>query len=264
MFLGVDIGSSMTKVVLLDENAVLVGYRLAPTGGNAKMAAQNAVKELLDSLHIAPGKILFSVSTGYGRKSVDFADRVVSEITCLAKEAYFHFPEVGTVIDIGGQDTKVVRVDSGGGVADFAMNDKCAAGTGRFLDTMARALELDLEDLSDIASKYQREVEISSVCTVFAESEVISLIAQGYSVADVVNAVHKSICHRVSGLAKRLGIRGSVVFSGGVAKSREMARHLELDLGYPVLRSAEPQISCALGAALIATGLNQSCPSVRK
>jgi predicted CoA-substrate-specific enzyme activase len=199
----------------------------------------------------------FIIATGYGRKSVDFADKAVTEISCHAAGANFVNPEVRSVIDIGGQDSKAMVINHQGKVLDFAMNDKCAAGTGRFLEVMARALEVDLDLMGEISLKSKAPSTISSLCTVFAESEVISLIAKGEKRENIVAGINASIGARVVAMAGRLGLRSPMMMTGGVAKNVGLVRMLEEKIGMPVEISAHAQVLGAVGAALIAQQIKQ-------
>ncbi|HHX86733.1 MAG TPA: 2-hydroxyglutaryl-CoA dehydratase, partial [Firmicutes bacterium] len=184
--------------------------------------------------------------------SVPFANKQVTEITCHGKGAHFLFPAARTVIDIGGQDSKVIRLSDLGSVVDFAMNEKCAAGTGRFLEVMAQALEVKLEDMAQIARKALRSVSISSMCTVFAESEVVSLIAEGTPREEIIRGLHQAVADRTSGLVHRVGLEKQVVMTGGVAKNAGAVHCLEEKLKVKIVVPEEPQITGALGAALVA------------
>jgi len=192
------------------------------------------------------------VSTGYGRNSVDFADKAITEITCHAAGAYFQDPAVRSVIDIGGQDSKAISMDDAGRVNDFVMNDKCAAGTGRFLEVMARALEVDLDAFGEMSLKADTPAAISSLCTVFAESEVISLIARGEKRENIIAGIHESIGSRVLAMAKRVGVTEPVMMTGGVAKNIGVVKALENRAGVSIKVSPNAQINGAIGAALLA------------
>ena len=194
----------------------------------------------------------YVLATGYGRNSLmDYADKQMSELSCHAKGAHFLFPEVHTVIDIGGQDVKVLEIENGV-MTNFAMNDKCAAGTGRFLDVMARVLEVDVKDLGRLGAMSTKYVGISSTCTVFAESEVISQLAMGTDKCDIINGIHKAIAGRVAGLAHRIGVRDQVVMTGGVAQNQGVVKALQDELGHEIHTSPLTQYNGALGAALFA------------
>jgi len=194
------------------------------------------------------------VATGYGRNSVRVADRAVTEITCHAAGAVFLRPGVRTVIDIGGQDSKIIVLEENGRVKDFAMNDKCAAGTGRFLEVMARALEVDLDQFGAFAANAERPAAISSLCTVFAESEVISLIAKGEIRENIIAGIHDAVSARVMAMAGRLDLREPMMMTGGVAKNSGVVRALERRSGLAIEVSPLAQVTGAIGAALIASG----------
>ncbi|MHA1714412.1 MAG: acyl-CoA dehydratase activase [Promethearchaeota archaeon] len=194
------------------------------------------------------------LGTGYGRHSIKeiFGQPPVTEITAHARGVHFFLPNVRTVIDMGGQDTKVIILGKNGKVLDFQMNDKCAAGTGRFLEVMAKTLEIDLNDMGILDQQANKEITISSTCTVFAESEVISLIASGESKPNIIHGIHKAISSRVHGMVRRIGIVGDVGFCGGVAKNKGMVRALEKEIGVKLYIPQEPQITGAVGSAIIA------------
>ena len=248
--IGIDIGSTCAKTVVLDENKTLLLHLVQPTGWSSVDTALAIQRELREA-GFDPEQ-LPCVATGYGRISVPFADKTVTEITCHGRgAALLHGGEELTVIDIGGQDTKIIRVE-GGMVKDFVMNDKCAAGTGRFLDVMARVLEVKVEELGDLAAKSTKDVAISSTCTVFAESEVISQLAMDTDKCDIINGIHHSVAARVAGLAHRVGVREKVVMTGGVAQNSGVVKALEEELGHEIHTSPLTQYNGALGAALFA------------
>ena len=251
-FLGIDVGSSTTKAVILNSRGEVVDYSIVQTEANSTEAAERALERALFQSNMEPETIKSSVATGYGRISVPFADKKITEITCHGLGAFHLYPGTGTVIDLGGQDSKVIRLGSGGKVIDFNMNDKCAAGTGRFLEVMAARLKIPLDELGDLSLRAQQEVQISSVCTVFAESEVVSLVAQNYSKQDIIRGLHTAIVNRMWSLIKSIGIHGGVTMTGGVAKNKGVVLLLEERLGQPVNLYDEPQIVGALGAALLA------------
>ena len=248
---GIDIGSITAKAAILDERQ-LKGTSLQRTGYDAKTAAAAAFQTVLDIAGYEKEQVGFIIATGYGRKSVSFADRAVTEISCHAAGANFINPDVRSVIDIGGQDSKAMVISPEGKVLDFAMNDKCAAGTGRFLEVMARALEVDLEMLGEISLTSNSPATISSLCTVFAESEVISLIAKGAKRENIVAGIHASIGARVVAMAGRLGLKSPLMMTGGVAKNTGLVKMLEKKIGMPVEISEHAQVLGAIGAALIA------------
>lgn len=252
LFAGIDIGSLSTDVVLLDRKGKIAGSAIVATGASTKKACEEALSRALGEAGSAPSAIVFTVSTGYGREMVPSADLAVTEITCHARGARHLFPQARTVLDIGGQDSKVIRLTPDGKVADFAMNDKCAAGTGRFLEVMARTLEMDLEEMGPRSLLSRKTVAVSSMCTVFAESEVISLIASGTPPEDIARGIHLAIADRIAALAERVGMASPAVMTGGVAKNPGARRALEGKIGFPLLVPEEPQLAGALGAALIA------------
>ena len=248
---GIDIGSLTAEVVIMEQDK-MISYVIRPTGFNSKQAAEKAIKEALMKAGLNMADLSSIVATGYGRISIDFADKIVTEITCHGRGAFFWDPTIRTVIDIGGQDSKVISLDRGGRVIDFAMNDKCAAGTGRFLEVMAQALELKLNELGPVSLKHKKSVVISSMCTVFAESEVVSLIAEGCAKEDILNGLHQAIASRVSAMAQSLRVEKVVALCGGVAKNVGVVKALEQNLRVKVKVPAEPQIIAALGAAICA------------
>ena len=251
-FAGIDVGSLSTEAFILDGEGVAVGYGMLNTGANSTDAAVAALETALTRANIDRSRIKRIVATGYGRVSIPFADKKVTEITCHAVGAFHLFPDTETVIDIGGQDSKVIRVGNGGKVVDFTMNDKCAAGTGRFLEVMAEKLQIPLDEMGEFSQRAEGEVSISSVCTVFAESEVVSLVAQNRPREEIIRGLHRAIVNRVWSMAKSIGIRGAVTMSGGVAKNRGVVGLLEEKLGRKIHVHSEPQIVGALGAALLA------------
>jgi predicted CoA-substrate-specific enzyme activase len=222
------------------------------TGYNARTAAELVFEAVIDDAGIDPTSVAKIVSTGYGRKSVANADQAVTEITCHAAGAHYMNSAVRSVIDIGGQDSKAIAVDNAGRVRDFAMNDKCAAGTGRFLEVMARTLEVDIDDFGAISANSNQPSKISSLCTVFAESEVISLIAQGESRENIVAGIHESIAARVAAMASRTGLKPPIMMTGGVARNRGVVQALEKKIGHRIEVSPQSQVMGAIGAALLA------------
>lgn len=248
---GIDIGSTSGEALILDGDRI-VAWSIVDTGYNSRRAAEFALDEALAQTDLSRDQLDPIVATGYGRVAVDFAHSQVTEISCYARGIHHLFPEVQTVIDIGGQDSKVVAVGPSGRPLDFAMNDKCAAGTGRFLEVMARALQLDLEELGPCALRARRAAEISSTCTVFAESEVITLVAEGVAREEIVAGLCRAIARRVGAMARRVGVEPPVAFAGGVAKNTGVVRALEEVLGEQLIVPEEPQIVGALGAALVA------------
>jgi predicted CoA-substrate-specific enzyme activase len=248
---GIDIGSITTKAAIMKEG-VLLGTKVIFTGYNAEMAGRNVFETILTELNMTHKSIARIVTTGYGRKSMTQADRAITEITCHAAGAHYINPKIRSIIDVGGQDSKAIIVDEQGNVVNFAMNDKCAAGTGRFLEVMAGALEVSLDAFGEISLKVDHPAKISSLCTVFAESEVISLISKGEKRENIIAGIHESICARISTMMKRIGIMPPVMMTGGVAKNIGLVRALEKVLNTPVEVSAYAQENGAIGAALLA------------
>jgi predicted CoA-substrate-specific enzyme activase len=248
---GIDVGSLSTDAVILDDARRVLGYSIVATGASAKRASERALAEALAAAGATADEVTFTLATGYGREIVPFANAQVTEITCHARGAHFLNPAIRTILDIGGQDSKAIRVGERGKVVNFAMNDKCAAGTGRFLEVMARALEVDLEDMGPLSLRSTVQVTVSSMCTVFAESEVVSLIAAGHAKEDILSGIHRAICDRVSSLLERVGIDDMLAMSGGVAKNVGVVAAIEQRLGRRLYIAPEPQIIGALGAALI-------------
>ena len=246
--MGIDAGAATTKAVILRDNEI-AGYRIRSTGFDFLHTAESIYRNVLEDTELREKDVERVVATGYGRKSIQFADTAVSEITAHAKGVQYLFPEVMGIIDIGGQDSKVIAVEQGR-VVDFLMNDKCAAGTGKFLEYTAKALEVSIEALGSLALTSKRPAGISSMCTVFAESEVISLRARGSTKEDVAAGLLESIAQRVSVMVKQVGLKENIAFVGGVAKNAGMKAALERELGVTLFVPSEPQITGALGGSL--------------
>ena len=249
--LGIDIGSTTTKCVLLRDGSELVSTSLIRAGIGTG-GAEEAFESVLRSGGAGQEDIAYKVATGYGRKRWGAADGEISELSAHALGCNFIMPEARTVIDIGGQDAKVISLDLQGVMSGFSMNDKCAAGTGRFLDVMAQILNIDVDELGALAGHAAAPVEISSTCTVFAESEVISQLASGAAIPDVAAGICNSVATRTCALARRQGVKEAVYMSGGVARNEGVRRALERELGVPVATSPLAQLAGALGAALYA------------
>ena len=249
--LGIDVGSTASKCIILKNGTEIVSKALIDVGAGTS-GPQRAISQVLENCGMTREDMSYVLATGYGRNSLEgLADKQMSELSCHARGAYFLFPEVRTVIDIGGQDVKVLHIENGA-MVNFQMNDKCAAGTGRFLDVMARVLEVKVSDLGMLGALSTKYVGISSTCTVFAESEVISQLAQGTDKCDIINGIHKSVANRVVGLAHRVGVQDQVVMTGGVAQNRGIVDALQEQLGHTVHTSPLTQYTGALGAALFA------------
>lgn len=252
--IGIDVGSTTSKIVLFDYSQMkIVDWNYTATGVTPKKTANKLFQDILAKNGL--NKVDYVVSTGYGRKLVDFKDKISSEIICHARGLSFLNPEIRTVIDIGGQDSKVIVIDDNHKVVDFVMNDKCAAGTGRFLEVVATILETSVEDLSDLAFMAEEEIDIDSTCVVFAESEIIGMIAKGYSRQTIVKAVHKSIAKRIINQVHSLNWQAPLAFTGGVSFNKSMKKILEEMLELPLYTYETPIITGALGASLIAINI---------
>jgi predicted CoA-substrate-specific enzyme activase len=251
-FLGIDIGAVSAKAVIL-RGSELVAKTTMDTGPHIVEIADAVLKRVLKDARITFVDLQGIVATGYGRISVPFAEKKITEITCHARGVYHLMPEAKTIIDIGGQDSKGIRLDEEGTVQDFVMNDKCAAGTGRFLEVMAKALNVHIDDLGTISQAGSNPCTMSSVCTVFAESEVVSLRAEGRKREDIVAGLHKAIAGRISAMISQIGCEDHIVLTGGVAQNNGVLRALEDELQRSVRVPEMPQMTGALGAALIAS-----------
>jgi len=250
---GCDVGSTTGKALLM-RNGEVIGYSIIPCAVRPEVTAEQALEQALAAAGLpAQEKLDYIVGTGYGRVRIPFASENVSEITCHGLGAFHLNPSDRTLIDIGGQDCKVIKISPKGKVVDFAMNDKCAAGTGRFFEAMARVLEITLEDLSALSLRSQSPAQITSQCSVFAESEVITLLNEGAEVSDIAAGINEAISARLSSLVRKVGLEEEVTVSGGCAKNRGLIMALEKKLGVQVkMLDMDPQVIGALGAALIA------------
>ena len=256
IFAGIDAGSRSIKAVLFDcRQSRVLASGLADQGVEQPRLSTELFERLLRDAGLERRQISGIVATGYGRNTVRFADTTITEITCHARGVHQLEPDARTVIEIGGQDSKVIALEDGGRVRDFAMNDRCAAGTGRFLEMVATRLDMNWEKLSEVAQQSKKPALISNMCVVFAETEIIGLLADGKPLPDVVAGVQNAIATRVSALAGRL-ISSPVYFTGGVALQPGMARALEEVLSCPVRVAPQPQFTGALGAALLAAERN--------
>lgn len=254
IFAGIDIGSITAKSALI-KNKQVIDTHVIPTGYNPAAASESVFKYVLNKAGLKPSDITRIVATGYGRNNVAFADKAMTEIICHGIGAHFLNPDIRGIIDVGGQDSKAILLDAAGQVTNFAMNDKCAAGTGRFLEVMARALEVDLDLLGAIGLDAKTPAKISSICTVFAESEVISMIAKQKKRADIIAGIHESAAARIAVLAKKIRIKPPVMMTGGVAKNKGMAAALETRLKTTVICQEHAQENGAIGAAVLASKL---------
>jgi predicted CoA-substrate-specific enzyme activase len=252
MFAGIDIGSRVTKTAILKDNKIL-SYSIIDSCSDPEKAAKWSMEEALSKSRLSWDEITYIVATGYGRVAFKKANKIVTELTCHARGAHFFYPTVRTVIDIGGQDSKVIQVDEIGNMIDFAMNDKCAAGTGRFLEIVSHILEIPIEEMGNFSLSSTYPLHLSSTCAVFAETEVISLLASKQKKEDIAAGVHSAIARRVGNMVKSFGTKEDIVFVGGVAKNEGVKRALErfLDKNFVPVRS-DPQIIGAIGAALLA------------
>lgn len=255
LYAGIDSGSTSTDVVIIDKNRNIIAQAILPTGAGAAAGADRALDEALKQAGLSRDDITATVTTGYGRTAIKLGDQSITEITCHAKGAYFLDPSVRTIIDIGGQDSKVIRLDENGNVTNFVMNDKCAAGTGRFLELMARTLELSLDEMSRLGLEWKEDVTISSMCTVFAESEVVSLIAENRTAADIIHGLNRSVATKTCTLCRRVGGEENYMMTGGVSKNKGVVTEIEKILGVKLHISDKAQLNGALGAALFALEL---------
>lgn len=250
--LGVDSGSTSTNAVIMNEKREIVAFSVVRTGAKAGESAQKVLQEVLEKGGLAREDISWIVSTGYGRVSISYADENVTEISCHGKGAHYFNPAIRTILDIGGQDSKAIRLNEKGEVKDFVMNDKCAAGTGRFLEMIAHTLEIDIGELGAIALKSKEKIEITSMCSVFAESEVISLIANNREKSDIADGVCHAIANKAFSLLRRVGMEPDFMMTGGVAKNPGVVRAIEEKTGHSLYICPEPEIVGAAGAALYA------------
>ena len=254
-YAGIDSGSTSTDVVILDKDRNITASVIMPTGAGAANGAERALEEALKQAGLEREDLDAVVTTGYGRTAISDGDKSITEITCHARGAHFLDPSVRTVVDIGGQDSKVIRLNEDGTVKNFVMNDKCAAGTGRFLEMMAKTMEMSLDELSKVGLSYQEDITISSMCTVFAESEVVSLIAQNKPTDDIVHGLNKAVASKTASLVKRVGGEKAYMMTGGVAQNKGLVKTLEERLGTSLVISDKSQLCGALGAALFAADM---------
>jgi predicted CoA-substrate-specific enzyme activase len=248
---GVDIGASTSKAVLL-EDASILSYSIIATGAESANSARHVLDKALLQANLSVTEIAYIIATGYGRVIVPFAQETVTELMCHARGASWLFPSARTILDMGGQDCKAIRCDGVGRLQNFMMNDKCAAGTGRFLELMARVLGLSLDELGALSLEARAEIKINSTCAVFAKSEVTSLIGEGKDKRDVLAGLHSAIASRVYNLLRGVGIEPDLVITGGIGKNIGVVRKIEELVGLKALLPEEPQTVGALGAALLA------------
>ncbi len=250
-FAGIDIGSTMTKVVLIGRDGRPVSAIKGPTGPEHRRLADEVMRKALDSAGVDLQDLRYVVSTGYGRVNVPFADRQITELTCHTRGVFSLFPDVHTAIDIGGQDAKAMKIRAGR-LLEFAMNDKCAAGTGRFLEIMAGTLGVSLEEMGRLALRSSRKIMMSNLCTIFAQQEVISSLSDGIPVEDILSGLYEALVSRVAALARRLRIEPDVVLTGGVAKNPGIVKAMGEALNCEIKVPEDPILTGALGAALLA------------
>ena len=250
-FAGIDIGSTMTKVVLMDRAGNLLSFIKGPTGAEHRRLANEVMREALEKASLQIDDISYIVATGYGRLNVPFADCQITELSCHARGVSSLFPNARTAIDIGGQDAKCMKIDNGR-LVNFVMNDKCAAGTGRFLEVTATTLGIKLEDMGDVSLKAAKQIQISNLCTIFAQQEVVALLSRGEKLENILAGLHDALASRVAALARRLGIEPDLVLTGGVAKNIGMVRAMKESLGCEIFVPEEPLLTGALGAAILA------------
>ncbi|MGD0233048.1 MAG: acyl-CoA dehydratase activase [Syntrophorhabdales bacterium] len=250
--LGIDIGSAFSKAVICADGDIKI-YAVTPSGGNYGRTAERVRGEAVGKMGLSPGDLSYTVATGYGSAAVPFYDQSVTDISCQAKGVHRLFPKVQTVIDIGGQFSKVIKIDENGRATNFILNEKCAAGSGKFLQVIARLLHIEISDIGQLSLKSQKPVEFNTGCAVFAESEAVSRIAEGALVEDILAGVHKAMAAKIVNLVERTGPVGICTVTGGGAKDIGLVKAIEADLGITLLVPEEPQITAAYGAALLAS-----------
>ncbi len=239
----------MTKAVIL--NGGVIASITGPTGPEQRRLANQVMEEVLRRADLSFQAITYIVSTGYGRINVPFTDKQFTEITCHAKGIASLFPEARTIIDIGGQDVKAIRIDATGKTADFVMNDKCAAGSGRFIEVIADTLGIPLDQVGELSLQSKNPAQISSICTIWAQQEVAASLAEGVPIPDLLAGVHQSLADRICRMVNRLRVEEAIVVTGGGAKNRGLLKALSEQLGHEIFTPEEPLITGALGAALL-------------
>jgi predicted CoA-substrate-specific enzyme activase len=241
----------MTKVVLIDAADGVLSVIKGPTGPEHRQLANEVMRMALEQANLQLDDISYIIATGYGRLNVPFADDHITELSCHARGVFSLFPNVMTAIDIGGQDAKCMKINKGK-LVDFAMNDKCAAGTGRFLEITAATLGIKLEDMGNISLKSTKKIQLSNLCTIFAQQEVVALLSRGEKLEDIIAGLHDALASRVMTMARRLKIEPDVVLTGGVAKNTGMVKAMKENLGCELLVPEEPLLTGAMGAAILA------------
>ena len=254
-FAGIDIGSTMTKAVILAEE--IISSVIGPTGPEQRVLADKVMLEALARAGLPLDALACIISTGYGRINVPFADKQVTEISCHAKGVVYLFPQARTIIDIGGQDSKGITIDGTGKPTNFIMNDKCAAGSGRFVEVIADSLGIELDRMGEISLQSTNPAQISNICTIWAQQEVAARLVEGVPVPDLIAGVHRSLADRVARMVKRLKVKKEVVLTGGGGKNKGLVQALQEQLGEEILVPPEPLITGALGAALLGKELSQ-------
>ena len=248
---GIDIGSAFSKAVVMAKSKI-ISYHVMPSGGNYKLTAEQVAGKALTKANLSFEDIDYTVATGYGAANVSFSNQVATDISCQARGIFYLFPSARTVIDIGGQFTRVFKLDGRGRATAFLLSEKCAAGSGRFLQVIARVLQIDLEDIGELSLRSQNRVDFNTGCAVFAESEAISRIAEGAAKEDILAGLHRTLAAKIQTMVERLGIEPDCAVVGGGAKDIGLVKSIEEGLGRRLLVPEEPQIVAALGAALLA------------
>ena len=252
-FAGIDIGSTMTKAVILEDG--VIASVIGPTGPEQRRLANRVMEEALRKTGLSFDAMTYIVSTGYGRINVPFADKQVTEISCHARGVSSLFPQARTIVDIGGQDSKAITIDHNGRVTNFIMNDKCAAGSGRFVEMIADTVGLKLEQMGDLSLQSTHPAQISNICTIWAQQEVASRLVEGVPIPDLIAGVHRSLAERVARMVKRLKLQKEVILTGGGGKNKGLVKALSEQLNCEILVPQEPLITGALGAALLGKDL---------
>ena len=248
---GIDIGSAFSKAVVLAKNRI-IAYQVVPSGGNYKLIAKQVTEKTLTEAKLSLNDIAYTVATGYGATSVTFSSETTSDISCLARGVHYLFPDAHTAIDIGGQFTRVLKLDERGKATSFLLSEKCAAGSGRFLQVIAKVLQIDLEDIGELSLKSKKRVDFNTGCAVFAESEAVSRVAEGAAKEDILAGLHRTLAAKIQTMVARLGIEPGCAVVGGGAKDIGLVMSIEEGLACKLLVPEEPQIVAALGAALLA------------
>jgi predicted CoA-substrate-specific enzyme activase len=248
--LGIDVGSSFSKVVIC-RGKIVVSYAIVPSGGNYVETALKVSEMAVQKAGLSRADISQTVATGYGAATVDFANRTVTDISCHAAGIHYLFPSARTVVDIGGQFSRAITIDGDGRATNFVQNEKCAGGSGKFLQVIARILHIAVEDIGALSLRSTKPVDFTTGCAVFAESEAVSRISEGATPADILAGVHKAMAAKIVNLIVRLGLAEACAVTGGGAKDAGLVRTIEAELGVNVLVPEEPQITAALGAAIL-------------